>query len=223
MSVLQKANSLAAMARAYIASKDESDNRERVERNLEQIESEVAKLTSLANAFVAARAAGVPLSTASLEPDRGLRTLRERAAVAGLPSPQQLLSGRNAIQAVNNAIGGELQANWPSWAQGTIKSLQTERITRLPFQQRPKAKTWLGQLHDGAKSIPANATTINSFIQIAIQLGELLSTIQADDPVVLLLNRIRRESMTLSDLSIDELELLRADADASAQVQLVVR
>ena len=51
-------------------------------------------------------------------------------------------------------------------------------------------------------------------------LEAMLGTISEDDPVVLLLNKIRSDRMTLADLTDDELNALRAESSIASQVAL---
>src|SRR3954469_4031400 len=94
MSVLEKAQTLAAVARTYAEGADEQAQRQQIGVMLTQLEREVAQLSATADLHRAARALGLPVEDVGPVLADGLDALKARAS-QGLPTQQALRSARD--------------------------------------------------------------------------------------------------------------------------------
>ncbi len=219
MSVLEKAQTLAAVARTYAEGADEQAQRQQIGVMLTQLEGEVARLRTAVGLHRTARTLGVPVEDVGPVIADGLDALKTRAS-QGLPTQQALRSARDKARRGREAVESTVATAWEPWTQEQLAALHVDRFKRLGPQHRLRAEELVRRLRMAANPPQISASLLGQFRGDLEELRKALASIEADDPFVAVFNRIRSGRLTLADLTDDEVELLRSDPDASSQVSL---
>jgi hypothetical protein len=219
MSVLEKAQTLAAVARTYAEGADEQAQRQQIGVMLAQLEREVAQLRTAVHLHSTARALGLPVEDVGPVLADGLDALKTRAS-QGLPTQQALRSARDKARRGREAVESAVATAWEPWTQEQLAALQVDRVKRLGPQHRLRADELVRRLRTAASASQISTSLLGQFRRDFEELKEALASIEADDPFVVIFNRIRSGRLTLADLTDDEVYLLRSDPEASSQVSL---
>ncbi len=214
MSVLEKAQQLATRARTHSDGAKERDQRERIATALLELAKALQDLRGAVDAYVAARDAGVPVAELPVQKEF------VNASAEGLPSPQSLVAAKKRVTTLADQARDAVAAQWREWAQAKLDGANPGRMRRLGIQHRRPAEAVQKQLRDTVGARPVRAGDVATFREKLAELERMLATISEDDPVVLLLNRIRTGRVTLGDLTTDELDALRAERSIAGQVFL---
>lgn len=214
MSVLEKAQQLTVRARTYSEGTKERDERTRIGNALGEVARVLGDLSTAADAYVAARAEGVPVN--ALPPTAEL----VNTSSEGLPSSQALTAARGRVTALTRSATDAVTLAWGDWAQAELAAVNPGRISRLGIQHRQLAVARQQRLHAAAIAKQVGADQITGFRRDLEALEQMLASIREDDPVVLLLDRIRRGRTSLAELSDEEIEVLRADSAVASQIVL---
>jgi hypothetical protein len=214
MSVLEMAQQLTARARTYSEESKDRDERTRIGNALEEVGRTLGALTTTANAYSAARDAGVPLNQLAVPTD--LLTLRSE----GLPSSQALVAARKRTEKLAKDARDAVSAAWRGWAQEQFAAVNPGRVSRLSVQHRRRADELQKRLAAAINAKEIQAGQIDQFRRDLTEFDAMLASIREDDPIVLLLGKIRSGRITLADLTDGELDSLRADHSAASQVIL---
>ncbi|MGW3809335.1 hypothetical protein [Micromonospora sp. NPDC005113] len=214
MSLLEKAERLTVRARTYSEGAKERDERIRIGNALGDVGRALTDLASAVDSYVAAREAGVPVT--------GLRAPTDLVNTSGegLPSSRSLVAAKGRAASLTAGARDAVSAQWRDWAQGELEAANLGRISRLGLQHRRQAEELHKRMRAAANAKQVQAQQITAFCQDFDALEKMLASIREDDPVVLLLNRIRRGPMTLADLNDAEIDMLRADDSVASQVFL---
>jgi hypothetical protein len=219
MSVLAKAQTLAAVARTYAEGADEQAQRQQIDVMLTQLEREVAQLRTAVHVHAEAGTLGVPVEDLSAVIADGLDALRTRAS-QGLPTQQALRSARDKARRGREAVESAVGTAWELWTEQQLSILQVNRAKRLGPQHRLRAEELVRRLRTAASASQVSVSILGQFRRDLEEFRKALASIGSDDPFVPLFDRIRTERLTLADLTDDELALLRSDAEAASQIAL---
>lgn len=214
MSVLEKAQELTVRARTYSDGARERDERTRIGTALADVARALTELRAAAEAYRTARDAGVPVHALTVPADLVTRSSD------GLPSSQALVAARRRVAALSGSAREALDSSWRDWAQAELDTANFGRVSRLGIQHRHRAEDLQRRLRSTVTSKKVVAEQIDGFCRDLSELEQMLTSIREDDPVVLLLNRIRKGHTTLADLTDEEIGVLRADPAVAVQVFL---
>jgi hypothetical protein len=219
VNVLELAQTLAARARTYADDQSQRDERDQVALTLLQLEAKVSDLKTSVEAFQQALIDVPELTPIDAERLKGPEQLKARVD-QGLPSPQALRGARDRMTKLRTEVDAAVDGSWRPWAKERLADAQVGRVRMLRSAYRATASNTLRRMISATTATPLTASSIGQFRRDLLDLAKMLESIKDDDPVVQLLNKIRRADLTLGDLSDGELAQLRADPNAAAQVLL---
>lgn len=208
LTLAEKARSLTAHARSKSASAADDDARQRLERQIATLSTEIGTLTSVLATHRALASKGVEVATL---PDlhKARREIADHVARIGPPSPQYLQSRVKAVGVAHTQIAEADREAWMVWATRKVDELPLESLPRLVGQRRADNQRRVQQLREYARKAPDPGM----ITQFHTMLGLLTSDLEQveTDAVGAVLARFVGRRILLADLSEEEVALLRAD------------
>lgn len=219
-SLLQRAERLRVLARAAVEGSVEIQARERAEKALADLATEV---TALANSLATAEAAaghGFSGTVDLQQLTRGARTLDQYVRTVGRPSADKI---RGALQSLRNdrsRLDGALGDWWRDWATQRLGEVPYDRIALLQEPERGQRQETITRLRADAGRVPSRGTiiTFHNSIQLLIDRLNEIGPEEALDSALRRLTTSRQT--TLADLTDDELKALRSQRQVASQIVL---
>lgn len=208
-SILDKALRIQSVARALdLGQKDEQQKqhvRERVHA-LRIAINDLERKISLARTLQEVTGITIDLSSADL----GREDLTRKAAQDGLPSNQAFNAATRKLKAATQGIAAEIAEEWHNWASGQLGLLPTGRAVMLESGLQKQVREELRRLKTLADSRDLSSSSIRLFSTGLTGIRETLAEAQdPPGPLVTLLERIGMQSLTLNQVSDEEIALLR--------------
>lgn len=212
----EDARRLAAIARAKRESETDSQEQRRLQAQLEKLRVELETLRK--GLEIHRRLADIGASVDNL-PDltAAPREVRDQVNRTGRPKWQYISARVSRLERANSEISLADTQAWTSWAFGQISTLPTSLIPRLGSERR-STEARVQTLEKSAAKAP-NLAAISEFQLIWRRVRDELADVESAG-VNAVLNRFVQGRIRLSDISEDELELLRADETLSSQLYL---
>jgi len=212
----EDARRLAAIARAKRESETDSQEQRRLQAQVDKLSSELTRLRKGLEIHRRLAEIGAPvdeLTDLSAAP----REVRDQINRTGRPKWQYINARVSRLERVNGELALADTQAWTSWAFGQISNLATTLIPRLGAERRG-AEARVQSLEKSAGKAPSLAA-IDEFQFIWRRVSDDLADVESAG-VNAVLNRFVQGRIRLSDLSEDELELLRADETLRGQLYL---
>lgn len=208
-SVLKKAIRLQFEASRIYLRQAGTQEAERVQNRIYSLNVVIGHLRTLAKtAHFLNERAGADIDLSALA--QGYRELA-RHADRGFPSNQAFSSAERRLKSSAEALATAIQVQWKSWAERQLATLEVSRIAMLDQRRQEQAKFWLKSLKAAAASPAPDIAQISGFInQQALLSEELQQAPDVPTELLVLLNKINNGSVTLADVSNEEITLLRS-------------
>lgn len=212
----ESARRLAALARAKRESETDSQEQRRLQTQLEKLSIELGKLRQGIDVHRRLEGIGVPVENM---PDliAAPREIRDQVTRTGRPKWQYINARVSRLERTNTDLTVADTQAWTSWALGQVSSLPVALIPRLGFDRRPTEArvTNLERL----ASKPPSLGALSEFQTIWQNVKDDLERVESAG-VDAVLSRFVQGRIRLSDLSEDELELLRSESNLRNQLYL---
>ncbi|WP_133305976.1 hypothetical protein [Microbispora triticiradicis] len=138
------------------------------------------------------------------------RTELARKAAGGLPSDNSFNAASRKIKEATEQISKEILEQWRNWTEDQLELLPTNRISMLERSRQEAARSTLKNLRNNARSPRIATSDINLFVtQYEGLKDELTQTPDAPEDLLQLLARLNATTLSLQDVSDDEIALLR--------------
>ncbi|MCZ4552239.1 hypothetical protein [Gordonia rubripertincta] len=211
-----RARQLTALARVKRDGLDESQTRGHVQTALNRLDQGLISLGSAINVSRKLKDVGVPVADPINLQQPAVR-LQEQAEL-GRPTSQFLQARFRDVDAARLAIEEANGVAWQSWASYVIQGLPVAMLPRVHFSRRDATKAKIATMRTlGAKtpSIPG----IIEFKFLCDRVEEEFSEV-GDAGIDSLLERFEDGQIKLSELSDDELAMLRGDVSLTDQLYI---
>ena len=214
----EDARRLASIARAKRESETDLQEQRRLQTQIEKLSTELTRLRK--GLEIHRRLADIGARVDDLSDlSAGPRAVRDQINRTGRPTWKYINARVSRLESVNGELSeADFQA-WTSWALGQISDLATPLIPRLGSERRNTEARVLN-LEKSAGKAPSLAA-IDEFQFIWRRVRDDLADVESAG-VNAVLNRFVQGRIRLSDLSEDELELLRADETLRGQLYLAL-
>lgn len=212
----EDARRLAAIARAKRESETDSQEERRLQGQIDKLSIELTRLRKGIEIHRRLADLGAPvddLSDLSAAP----REVRDQINRTGRPKWQYINARVSRLERVNSELALADTQAWSSWAFDQISNLATTLIPRLGFDRRSTEARVLS-LEKTAGKAPSLAA-IDEFQALWRRVRDDLAVVESAG-VNAVLNRFVGGKIRLSDLSEDELDLLRSDETLRNQLYL---
>ncbi len=216
MSLADKARRLAALARARRESETDVQDQLRLENQLSKLTVEVRTLKAALDTHRGLKAIGVPVANL---PDltSAPNGLRDHVDRIGRPNWQYVSARVTSLSKAHAKVTEADAQAWTSWANSEIARLPRELIPRLGFD-RGTTESRVATLEKLA-SRPPTMSSPAEFRMLLRRVEDDLQSVESAG-VDAVLSRFVQGRIRLSDLSEDELELLRSDETVRNQLYL---
>ncbi|WP_159600119.1 hypothetical protein [Agromyces humi] len=216
MTLAENARRLAALARAKRESETDSQEQRRLQTQLEKLSIELGKLKQGLDVHRRLGSIGVPVEDL---PDlmTAPREIRDQVSRIGRPTWQYINVRVARVERTSGALTMTDTQAWTAWAQAQVSSLPVALIPRLGFDRRTTESrvTNLEKLASKAPTLGA----MTEFQAVLQRVKEDLEEVESAG-VDAILSRFVQGRIRLSDLSEEELELLRTDETLRNQLYL---
>ena len=216
MSLTDRARRLAALARTKRESESDIQDQVRLQGQVSKLTVEIRALSSALDIHRALAAVGVPVPEL---PD--LRTapseLREQVDRIGRPNWQYLSARVTSLAKLHSKVAEADGVAWTDWADDEIARLRRELMPRLGAQRRD-SEARVASLERLA-SKPPTVSSPTEFRMLWHRVDDDLNSVESSG-VDAVLARFVAGRIRLSDLSEEELELLRSDESVRGQLYL---
>lgn len=220
MSVMERATRLRAIAHTYAEGAKERRDREQAAIALKDVEEALDALLLRADAARAAAGCGVQLPDVSGIIERGLTNLEAKARDGLLPTKQALQAARGKLANNRTELEAALGTAWREWASARIAEVPVGKAALLSDFSRQSVEEDLRSLSSTARALPS-AIDVESFSRKLTRVRAALDALESDEGLVELLGRLNApEGIVLSDLSDDEVALLRQTTAIADQIVL---
>lgn len=212
----EDARRLAAIARAKRESETDSQEQRRLQTQIEKLSTELTRLRRGLEVHRRLTNIGAPvddLSDLSAAP----REVRDQINRTGRPTWRYINARVSRLERLNSELAFADTQAWSSWAFDQISNLATTLIPRLGFDRRSTEARVLS-LEKTAGKAPSLAA-IDEFQALWRRVRDDLAEVESAG-VNAVLNRFVGGKIRLSDLSEDELDLLRSDETLRNQLYL---
>lgn len=212
----EDARRLAAIARAKRESETDSQEQRRLQTQIDKLSVEVVRLRKGLEIHRRLADIGAPVDNL---PDLsvGPREVRDQIIRTGRPKWQYVNARVSRLERANSEMSLADTLAWTSWASGQISELPTMLIPRLGSERRI-TEARVQNLEKGAHRAPSLAA-IDEFQLTWRRVRDDLADLESAG-VNAVLNRFVQRRILLSDLSEDELEMLRSDETLRSQLYL---
>lgn len=214
--LVEDARRLAAIARAKRESETDSQEQRRLQTQIDKLSVELARLGGGLKIHRHLAEVGVPVDNL---PDlaAGPREVRDQISRTGRPTWQYINARVSRLERTNDEIALADAQAWSTWAFSQISSLATTLIPRLGSERR-NAEARVLSLEKSAGKAP-NIAAIDEFRFVWRRVRDELAAVESAG-VNAVLNRFVQGRIRLSDLSEDELQMLRSDETLRGQLHL---
>lgn len=212
----EDARRLAAIARAKRESETESQEQRRLQTQIEKLSVELTRLRNGLEIHRRLNEIGAPVEGL---PDlaKAPREVRDQVNRTGRPTRQYLNARVSRLERANSEMSMADTLAWTSWASDQILELPTMLIPRLGSERRI-TESRVQNLEKSAGRAPSLAA-IDEFQRMWRRVRDDLAELESAG-VNAVLNRFVLGRIRLSDLSADELEMLRSDETLRSQLYL---
>ncbi|WP_127817848.1 hypothetical protein [Microbacterium sp. CPCC 204701] len=210
------ARRLAAIARAKRESETDSQEQRRLQAQIDKLSVELTKLGAALEIHRRLGEIGAPVHNL---PDLGSapRDLRDQINRTGRPTWRHINARVIRLERVNSELAAADTQAWASWADGQISNLATTLIPMLGFDRRNTEARVLTLQKSAGK--PPSLAAIDEFQALWRRVRDDLAEIESAGANAVL-NRFVQGRIRLSDITDEELELLRADETLRDQLYL---
>lgn len=219
-SLLERSEQLRVMARSAAEKEGDVDERERVVRALDDLESEAILLRGVLETWAAAEAAELVAPPSLGRWVQSVQALTEHVAGIGRPKAERIRRTLTTLRRDRSRLENELKESWRQCAMSQVDGVPQEKLALLPADERNTARGLLQQLTNDARGNPTPAM-IRSFRFTIASLTKQLDEVSAD---AVLHSALRRLDVSpppsLHDFTDDELSALRAHPDIAGQVSM---
>lgn len=211
-----RANELERLAKALNADVVNQQETARITTAIESLTGALAKLESqLANRQAMDRVD--PSGAQVVDLRVPLTDLAKFCATRGRPTPQRIHAATQKVNQQVSDLESSTRGRWEAWAAGQLSRIERHRIAALPPTDRTAAETRIADLASAAKR-PPTPSAISIFEYNLKRVRADLDRVDLPDQVLKVLVRFDTSGgVRLSDLSDDELAILRSDASIAAQ------
>lgn len=214
--LVEDARRLAAIARAKRESETDSQEQRRLQTQIDKLSVELTRLRGGLKIHRHLADVGVPVDNL---PDlaAGPQEVRDQISRNGRPKWQYINARVSRLERTNDELALADAQAWSTWAFSQISSLATTLIPRLGSGRR-NAEARVLSLEKSAGKAP-NIAAIDEFQFVWRRVRDELAEVESAG-VNAVLNRFVQGRIRLSDLSEDELEMLRSDETLRSQLHL---
>lgn len=219
-SLLERSEQLRVMARSAAEKEGDVDERERVVRALDDLETEATLLKGVLGTWAAAGAAEIVTPPSLGRWVQSVRSLTEHVAGIGRPKAEKIRGTLTTLRRDRIRLESELKESWKKWATSQVDAVPQEKLALLPADERISARGRLQQLSNDARGNPTSAM-IRSFRLTVASLTKQLDEVSADAVLHSALRRLDASPPpSLHDFTDEELSALRAHPDIAGQVSM---
>ena len=221
VSLLDKAVRVEGLARTYAEGATERREREQTSLALTQTETALAQLTGSVRAARAATTLGLAIPGITEHARAGLSNLAARAGDGMLPSRRVLQAARMKLDSSRTALDKALDTAWRPWATAQIGGLPQSNKTFATPLSRLAIDQDIQDLTRLAARKPPTATEIETFARVYQRVRDTLVQLTGDENLASILARLdSTDTLTLADLTDNELQLLRDQPQVAEQIEL---
>lgn len=207
-SVLDKAVRLQSEARRLDFGRKDEQEAQRIRQRVHNVREALGDLQKQARlAHALEQRTGISVDLSRL--DTGRKELARKAA-GGLPSDPSFNTAIRKIKETTQNLSKEILDKWRTWAEGQLALLPVSRISMLGQARQAEARSTLKSLKNYATSRNVAAADITLFATQYEGLNDELGQARdAPEPLLTLLDRLSTRSLTLRDVTDEEISLLR--------------
>ncbi|GIH51962.1 hypothetical protein [Microbispora rosea] len=208
-SILNKALRIQSVSRALDLGQKDEQQKQHVRERVQALRIAINALErKISLAWTLQEATGITIDLSSA--DLGREDLSRKAAQDGLPSNQAFNAATRKLKAATEGIAADIAGNWRIWASDQLGLLPTGRAIMLESGLQKQVREELRRLKSLADSTDISSSSIRLFITGLTGIRETLADAQdPPGPLIALLERIGMQSLTLNQVSDEEIALLR--------------
>ncbi len=217
-SLLERSEQLRVVARSAAEKEGDVDERERVVRALDDLETETTLLKGILETWAAAETAEIVKPPSLGRWVQSVQALTEHVAGIGRPKAERIRGTLTTLRRDRSRLEDELKEFWKQWAMSQVDGVPQEKLALLPADERTTARGRLQQLTNEARGNPTPAM-IRSFRLAIASLTKQLDEVSADAVLHSALRKLDGSPPpSLHDFADDELSALRAHPEIAGQV-----
>ncbi|MFC8244006.1 hypothetical protein [Streptomyces chartreusis] len=208
-SVLEKARELQNKARHIAEAQKDAVQQERVVRRIDEVRSALEKATGQVGiAGLLRERTGQSVDMAALVSAYERFETKSRG---GLPADRVFTEAQKALETCARDIAAAIRDVWGAWARTRVSGVSSARFAALAPAERREAEVLLGAMRGHAERRNIDGIVIRSFCTAYADVQRLVEHAPIEVPPALaqLIERIDKGGLTLRDLSLDDIELLR--------------
>jgi hypothetical protein len=206
-SVLGKALTLQGEVRRLEASAQGAEEAKRVVTRVNEIRMELGNINKqlqLAEELRKHTSVEIELSGVGT----GLANLKRNAA-GGIPSNPAFTSARGKASKAAEQLAARVQEAWREWTTEQLEDLPVERIPMLALDRQSGAQKTFEELRRTAARDVSKSDVLTFTAQYSRLSEELREAKDAPEELIVLVQRVGSGSMTLHDLTDEDIALLR--------------
>jgi hypothetical protein len=207
-SVLDKALHLQSEARRLDSGREGERQVQRIRERAHMVRAALGDLRNQAHlARILEQRTGISVDLSGLE--AGRKELARKAG-SGLPGDPAFNAASRRIKETIESLSKAILDKWRNWADGQLALLPVSRISMLGQARQVEARSTLKSLKNYAASPRLAAADINLFaMQCEGLKDELGQAPDAPEPLLVMLGRLGTGTLTLRDVTDEEIALLR--------------
>ncbi|MGI5458586.1 hypothetical protein ACQEWB_36545 [Streptomyces sp. CA-249302] len=208
-SVLEKARELQNQARHIAEAQKDAVQQERVVRRIDEVRSALEKATGQVGiAGLLRERTGQSVDMAALVSAYERFETKSRG---GLPADRVFTEAQKALETCAKDIATAIRDVWGEWARARVSAVSSARFAALAPADRREAETLLRDMRGYAERRNIDGIVIRSFCTAYSDVQRLVEHAPSEVPPELaqLIERIDAGGLTLRDLSLGDIELLR--------------
>lgn len=209
-SIQEKAGRARAGVRAIRADQQDENERQRVERRVQETSAELGKLEGhLRTATLLADRAELRFDVSYVKDGRSNLARRSEG---GLPNDQSFTAARRKLEAASKRLAEEMQGAWAHWSQEQLDALPLGRKAMLTSQaDKNDVEGRIRELRSAQNPKEGlNSTVVTTFTHGLSALRDILDDApEVPGELLQVLDKIDAGIVTLADVTDEEIALLR--------------